>query len=199
MSDKPQWLVREDAGVPVLVALALRQELGIRVPADLPSLRDRAVRPPDAPEAGAELERQWLAYWEMTVEPRAHRASVPLELVDGFDTLVALPAEGADELRAAIAPHGPSVVAYAREAQSRYARSISSGGDAYRAYAGAIAEYERDTGRRAHSFELNVHVLPFTQRGIWWIGALSVAVTDGLRRDVVAFDDAIRPVIAELA
>ena len=54
-------------------------------------------------------------------------------------------------------------------------------------------------GRRAHSFELNVQVLPFSQRGIWWIGALSVAVTDGLRRDVVAFDAAIRPVIAELA
>ena len=44
-----------------------------------------------------------------------------------------------------------------------------------------------------------MQVLPFAQRGIWWIGALSVAVTDGLRRDVVAFDAAMRPVIAELA
>jgi hypothetical protein len=42
-------------------------------------------------------------------------------------------------------------------------------------------------------------VLPFSQRGIWWIGSLSVAVTDSLRRDVVAFDAAMRPVIAELA
>ena len=44
-----------------------------------------------------------------------------------------------------------------------------------------------------------MQVLPFSQRGIWWIGALTVAVTDGLRRDIVAFDAAIRPVIAELA
>ena len=44
-----------------------------------------------------------------------------------------------------------------------------------------------------------MQVLPLSQRGIWWIGDLTVAVTDGLRRDVVAFDSAIRPVIAELA
>jgi hypothetical protein len=44
-----------------------------------------------------------------------------------------------------------------------------------------------------------VQVLPFSQRGIWWIGSLSVAVTDSLRRDVGAFDAAMRPVIAELA
>ena len=199
MADKPQWLVREDAGVPVLVALALRQDLGIREPADLPPLRDRAPRAPDAPEASPELGRQWLAYWEMTVEPMAHPSDVPLELIDGFDMVVALPARGADELRAAILPLGPSALAYAREVQARYARSISGAGDAYRAYAGAIAEHEREVGRRAHSFELNVHVLPLAQRGIWWIGAMSVAVTDGLRRDVVAFDAAIRPVIAELA
>ena len=72
-------------------------------------------------------------------------------------------------------------------------------GDSYRAYASAIAEHERQVGRRAHSFELNVQVLPLTQRGVWWIGSLTIAVTDGLRGDVVAFDAAIHPIIAELA
>ena len=62
-----------------------------------------------------------------------------------------------------------------------------------------IAEYERQVGRRAHSFELNVQVLPLTQRGVWWIGSLTIAVTDGLRGDVAAFDAAIHPIIAELA
>ncbi|MGM1018167.1 MAG: zinc-binding alcohol dehydrogenase [Actinomycetota bacterium] len=201
MADKPQWLIREDAGVPVLVALALRQALGVRAPEDLPSLRDREVRAPDAIEAGPAVERQWRDYWNMTVEPRAHRASVPLELIDGFDTLVALPTTGAEELRTAIAPHAASVMQYAERAHARYVDTMKTAGDggAYRAYASAIAEFERDIGRRAHSFELNVQVLPFSQRGIWWIGALTVAVTDGLRRDVVAFDGAIRPVIAELA
>lgn len=201
MADKPQWLIREDASVPVLVALALRQALGIRVPDDLPTLRDLPVRAPDAAEATSAVEKQWRDYWDMTVEPRAHRSGVPLELVDGFDTLVALPASGAEELQAKIVVHAASALRYARDAHDRYVKSMKShtGGDAYRAYASAIAEFERDIGRRAHSFELNVQVLPFSQRGIWWIGDLTVAVTDGLRRDIVAFDSAIRPVIAELA
>jgi hypothetical protein len=201
MSDKPQWLIREDASVAVIVALALRQRLGIRAPAELPALRDLPVRAPDADDTAPALEAQWLSYWDMTVEPRAHHSGVPLELIDGFDTLVALPASGATELAEAITPHAASVVDYARATHDRYVASVKShtGGDAYRAYASAIAEFERDIGRRAHSFELNVQVLPFTQRGIWWIGELTVAVTDGLRRDIVAFDAAIGPVIAELA
>ncbi len=201
MSDKPQWLIREDASVSVLVALALRQTLGIRTPEDLPALRDLPVRAPDAADASPAVEAQWRDYWDMTVEPRAHPSGVPLELIEGFDTLVALPASGAEQLAAAIAPHAETAVRYARAAHDRYVGSMKShtGGDAYRAYASAIAEFERDIGRRAHSFELNVQVLPFSQRGIWWVGALTVAVTDGLRRDVVAFDGAIRPVIAELA
>ncbi|HCS60745.1 MAG TPA: zinc-binding alcohol dehydrogenase [Microbacterium sp.] len=201
MADKPQWLIREDAGVSVIVALALRQMLGIRVPEDIPALRDLQVRAPDAVDASAALEAQWRNYWDMTVEPRAHPSEGPLELVEGFETLVALPSTGADELRAAIAPLAEPVLRYAQDAHARYFASMNTatGGDSYRAYASAIAEFEREIGRRAHSFELNVHVLPFSQRGIWWIGALTVAVTDGLRRDVVAFDSAIRPVISELA
>ncbi len=201
MADKPQWLIREDASVPVLVALVLRQALGIRSPLDLPGLRDLPLRAADAPDAAAPLEEQWRDYWDMTVEPRAHRSEVPLELIEGFDTLVALPASGAEELTTAVGPFAASALRYARAAHDRYLSSMKShtGGDAYRAYASAIAEFERDIGRRAHSFELNVQVLPFTQRGVWWIGDLTVAVTDGLRRDIVAFDAAIRPVIAELA
>lgn len=199
MVDKPQWLIREDAGTSVLVALALRQLLGIRAPEDLPTLRGLEVRRPEADDAADALEEQWREYWDMTVEPRAHRSEVPLELIDGFDTLVALPTTGAEDLRDAIVPHAATALRYAQDAHNRYVDSVSSSGGAYRAYASAIAEFERAIGRRAHSFELNVQVLPFTQRGIWWIGALSVAVTDGLRRDVVAFDAAMRPVIAELA
>lgn len=201
MSDRPQWLIREDASVPVLVALALRQSLGIRAPEELPALRDLPARGPEDSDAVAALEEQWIAYWDMTVEPRAHHAGVPLELVDGFKTVVALPATGADELRDAISPLGETALAYARSAHANYSTSMQpgKGANAYRAYASAIAEFERSIGRRAHSFELNVQVLPFTQRGIWWIGDLSVAVTDSLRRDVVAFDAAIRPIITELA
>jgi len=195
----PEWVVREDAGLPVLVALYLRQILGIRTPEELPHLRGvPAVQPLGEYDDAAALERQWRAYWEMTVEPQAHPSPVPLELVPGFDMLVALPTEGFDELTAAIAPHGVDAVAYARSMHERYRAGIGTGAS-YRAYASAIAQHERSAGRRAHSFELNVQVLPFGQRGVWWIGALTIAVTDGLRGDVVAFDAAIGPVIADIA
>ncbi|MCK6066367.1 MULTISPECIES: zinc-binding alcohol dehydrogenase [Microbacterium] len=195
----PEWVIREDAGQPVLVALYLRQALGIRSPDELPHLRGAPPRiehnRPD--DLQALLERQWRAYWAMTVEPQAHPSPEPLDLVDGFDTLVALPSS-AGALRNAIMPYSESAVGFARTAHERY-RVNAKPGVSYRAYASAIAEHERQVGRRAHSFELNVQVLPLSQRGVWWIGSLTVAVTDGLRGDVVAFDAAIHPIIAELA
>ncbi len=200
---RPEWLIREDASQPVLLALYLRQMLGLRSPEELPSLRGAPTARPERPEhEQALLERQWRAYWAMTVEPQAHPSAVPLELVPGFATMLALPADGAEELRAAVAPFGQDAVAFARDAHAAYVARESgnhTGAASYRVYASVIAEHERQVGRRAHSFELNVQVLPLAQRGLWWIGALTVAVTDGLRRDVAAFDAAIHPIIAELA
>lgn len=197
----PEWVVREDAAPPATVALYLRQVLGIRSPEELPHLRGIDATPPErAADEQSEIERQWRAYWAMTVEPLAHPSPVPLDLVAGFDTLVALPTEGFDLLEREMLPHAASAVAFARDVQSRYsARTGSAGSAAYRAYAGALAQHERRVGRRAHSFELNVQVLPLSQRGVWWIGSLTIAVTDGLRSDVVAFDAAIAPIIAEIA
>jgi hypothetical protein len=198
----PEWVIREDASQPVLIALYLRQVLGIRSPDELPQLRGIPPRsvPERADDDQALLERQWREFWAMTVEPQAHPSPVPLELIDGFETLVALPEDASAHLRAAIAPHAAAAVSYARDASARYrSEAAAKPGVSYRAYASAIAEHERQVGRRAHSFELNVQVLPLTQRGVWWIGSLTVAVTDGLRGDVVAFDTAIHPIIAELA
>ncbi|WP_374197609.1 MULTISPECIES: zinc-binding alcohol dehydrogenase [Microbacterium] len=202
MAGQPEWVIREDAAMPVLVALYLRQVCGIRAPDELPALRrvagyDGAPRPDDRQ---ALLEREWREFWAMSVEPLAHPSPVPLELVDGFDDLLALPVGRAEALREAITPHASDALAFARHAHARYnAEGASRPGVSYRAYASAIAEHERRVGRRAHSFELNVQVLPLAQRGVWWIGSLTVAVTDGLRSDVVAFDTAIHPIIAELA
>lgn len=193
-------MIREDASVAVVLALALRQACAIRSPEELPQLRGlpapSATRDADAQ---AVLEGQWREYWAMTVEPQAHRYPGPLELVDGFETHAALPVEGFDALRAEIAGH-TELLAYARKVHERHSSdSLGRSGVAYRAYAGAIAQHERAVGRRAHSFELNVQILPLTQRGVWWIGDLTIAVTDGLRSDVVAFDAAIHPIIAQLA
>ncbi|MGZ0712084.1 zinc-binding alcohol dehydrogenase (plasmid) [Coraliomargarita sp. W4R53] len=198
-SGHPEWLIREDAGQQILLALYLRQALGIRSVAELPSLRGIPSRTNDrAAPAQATLEQQWRVLWDMTVEPETHVSPSPLELVDGFETLLALPAAGSAELRDAIGPFAAEALAFSQSAHARYRKDAGSG-VSYRAYASAIAEYERRIGRRAHSFELNVQVLPLSQRGVWWIGSLTIAVTDGLRGDVVAFDAAINPIIAELA
>lgn len=195
----PQWRISEEAGVPVLLALYVRQALGLRSPEELPYLRGAPAVPVERAESEqALLERQWREFWAMTVEPQAHPSPGPLELVDGFGTLVALPASGADELRAAMTPLAEAARAFAESVNDRHSRHTDPG-TSYRGYASAIAEFERTSGRRAHSFELNVQVLPLQQRGVWWIGSLTVAVTDGLRGDVVAFDAAISPIIAELA
>lgn len=196
----PERVIREDANVAVILALALRQLIGVRSPEELPPLRGLPSNEVERDAVEQErLEQQWREYWTMTVEPQAHHASGPLELVDGFETYVALPVEGFDDLRTAIAPH-TSAVTFARAAHDRYAGSAPGrSGVSYRAYAAAIAQHEREVGRRAHAFELNVQILPLSQRGLWWIGSLTIAVTDGLRSDVVAFDAAIHPIIAELA
>ncbi|MCM3501232.1 zinc-binding alcohol dehydrogenase [Microbacterium sp. P26] len=199
---QPEWVIREDAAQSVLVALYLRQVIGIRAPEELPALR-RVPTPltvSRSDDAQARLEREWRGYWAMTVEPQAHPSPVPLELIDGFDTLVTLPEGRAEALRAAIDDHADDAVEFARLSHDRYSREAAARpGVSYRAYASAIAAHERIVGRRAHSFELNVQVLPLAQRGVWWIGSLTVAVTDGLRGDVAAFDTAIHPIIAELA
>ena len=65
--------------------------LGIRSPEELPHLRGIPLRANDrSDEAQATLERQWREFWAMTVEPQAHPSPVPLQLVDGFDMVLAL-------------------------------------------------------------------------------------------------------------
>ncbi|WP_370296457.1 zinc-binding alcohol dehydrogenase [Agromyces sp. LHK192] len=194
-------MIRENASRSVLLALYLREALAIASPVELPHLRDigatGAALPVDRQDL---LERQWREWWAMTVEPEAHPSPVPLELVPAFDTEIALPTTGAEELAAAIVPHAEASRAWADWAHDQYRNaSASRRGDSYRAYAGSIAEHEREVGRRAHSFELNVQVVPLVSPGVWWIGSMTVAVTDSLRADAAAFDDAIHPIIAELA
>ncbi|GAA2034647.1 hypothetical protein GCM10009819_18740 [Agromyces tropicus] len=198
----PSWVIRENASTGALIALYLREVLGIASPAELPRLRDigpigDASRDIDAHDV---LEKQWREWWSMTVEPEEHPSPVPLELVDEYGTAVALPVSGAELLAEAIRPHAEAATAWAEWAHERYrTASAARSGDTYRAYAGSIAEHEREVGRRAHSFELNVEVLPLAASGIWWIGRKTVAVTDSLRSDAAAFDVAIHPIIAELA
>ncbi|MWB97283.1 zinc-binding alcohol dehydrogenase [Agromyces seonyuensis] len=195
------WVIREDAGRPVLLALYLREVLGIGAPVALPRLRGvGATSPPSDDLRALALEAQWLDLWAMTIEPEQHPSPVPLALVDEYGTGLALATSGAAELTAAVPRHAEAARAWVEWSHQRYTSdSRSRRGDAYRAYAGTIAQHERVVGRRAYSFELNVQVLPFDQTGVWWIGTNSIAVTDSLRSDAAAFDAALHPIIAQLA
>src|SRR6478736_4124921 len=136
----PSWVIRENASHAVLVALYLREVLAIASPVELPRLRGLGPvgerLPTDRQDA---LERQWRAWWAMTVEPEAHPSEIPL------------PATGSEELRLAIAGHADGARAWADRAHEQYRSAASARhGDSYRAYAGTIAEHEREVGRRAH-------------------------------------------------
>ena len=58
----PEWVIREDAGQPVILALYLRQVLGIRSPDELPHLRGIPPRVNDRDEQTQALLRM-LAFW----------------------------------------------------------------------------------------------------------------------------------------
>lgn len=190
MVDKPQWLVRGKPGSRCS-SRSRCVSAWDRIPASLPTLRDHPLRAFDDGEADDALERQWRAYWEIAVEPETPASATPLELIDGFDTIVALPAVGAERLCAPRSPPGGRRGAVRERAQQRYTRSVSGTGDPLPGVrGGAHGVRARHRAPRA-LFELNVHVLPLVQRGIWRIGAFSVAVTDSLRRPV-DFDTAIR-------
>ena len=202
MSDDAQsrWVIREEASQAIIIALYVRQALGIRGQHELPTLRNAPIA--DSAPSHAErdaLEHQWRQYWNMTVEPLAHTHAGPLDLVDGFSHFVALPVTGADELRAALVPLAPAARAYAAQATQRYLEESSRrGGESRRPYVNAISAAHRATGRPMPDFELTVEVPPLSQRGVWWIGTLTVAITDSVRSDVVAFDSALATVVEKL-
>ena len=92
-----------------------------------------------------------------------------------------------------------AAMAYATQAGQRYFdESSRRGGEARRPYVNAISMLRRTSGRSAQDFELNVEVLPLSQRGVWWKGSLTIAITDSVRSDVVAFDSALAAVVDEL-
>ena len=84
----PSWVIRENASTAVLLALYLREVLGIASPAELPRLRDVGRVGPGGPrdvDAHDALEKQWREWWVMTVEPEEHPSPVPLESVAHFE------------------------------------------------------------------------------------------------------------------
>jgi hypothetical protein len=59
--------------------------------------------------------------------------------------------------------------------------------------------FAEEFGRPVHPFRLDVEIVPTAERGIWWIGQHTVAVSADLRSDPDAYVAALRPIVAMLA
>ena len=178
------WRATEGASREVLVALYVRDALGIVDPSGLPRLLGTGL--PDAVElSNPMLGWAWARWWASIVEPASEMPEPPEELLDAW--------------RSAIGRHLDSARTYAAIAHDdhgiRSAEAALAGGDL--ALTELVAEREAETGRVA-SFDLRIEVLPLAEWGMWWIGEAAIAVDEGLRHDTAAYREAMRPIVERL-
>lgn len=191
------WQVNEDCTPELLVALYLRDALGIDDPSGLPRLLGTGL--PAIRATDGELAAWWLRWWRTVLDPEQSEGwGVPLELVDHHPT-VALPVEGAEIFVEAIRPHLDNAEIWAEVVsalyQERGMRRVQRDG---LLWADAVRDREAELGRNTGFFRLRVEVLPLTTAGIWWIGERAIAVDDALRDDADAYRAALKPVIDRL-
>jgi len=175
------WRAREDASHPVLVALYLRDALGVPDVSGLPRLRGTGlpvVEPPDMRTSWT-----WMRWWMTVVEDDDPR----------FPVL----AEDDDATGRAVGRHLDS----ARTWASVVHRAYNEGGPTRQDLTLNDVVHERETelGRAARPFRLRIEVLPLVEPGLWWIGESAIAVDESVRAEPVLYADALRPVIEQLA
>jgi hypothetical protein len=179
------WRATEGASREVLVALYVRDALGILDPSGLPRLLGTGLHEGDAapdPTVGW----AWTRWWASIVEPGSTVPDPPDELLDPW--------------RVAMRRHLDSARTYAAIAHDDHGirtaeRMMAGNGDL--TLTELVAAREAETGRAA-DFDLRIEVLPLESRGIWWIGETAVAVAEQLREDVPAYRQALRPIVARL-
>jgi hypothetical protein len=175
------WLATEDASVPVLTVLYLRDALGIVDPGGLPRLEGTGLPEVDPPDA--RIGWAWARWWISTVEADRPGFAVLPELDDAFGALIG---RHLDSARAW------AQVAHQVAGERAAARRDLTLGD-------VVREREQELGRRAHPFRLRIEVLPLAEPGLWWIGESAIAVDESVRAEPVLYADALRPVIEQLA
>ena len=185
MAGGSPWRASEGASREVLVALYVRDALGIVDPSGLPRLLGTGL-PDVAPLSDPRLGWAWTRWWAGIVEPASQMPEPPEDVLDAW--------------RSAIGRHLDSARTYAAIAHDDHGiRSaelmIAGGGDL--TLTELVTEAEADAGRTA-AFDLRIEVLPLAEWGIWWIGEAAIAVDEGLRSDVPAYRDALRPIVERL-
>jgi hypothetical protein len=175
------WLVTEDASVPVLTVLYLRDALGIVDPGGLPRLEATGLPPTEPPDP--RVGWAWTRWWISTIEADRPRFALLPEFDDAFE--------------GAIRRHLDSARAWAQVAHRVYGERAAGRHDL--TIQAVVREREAELGRRARPFRLRIEVLPLVEPGLWWIGENAVAVDEAVRAEPVLYADALRPVIEQLA
>ena len=178
------WRASEDASRDVLVALYLRDALGIVDPSGLPRLLGTglpAVPPPDDVVGWA-----WTRWWVSVIEPDQNMPELPDDI--------------AERWQPALRRHLDDARTFAGVAHDEYSihtmeRMMADGGDL--TITELVAEREAEIGRVAE-FGLRIEILPLTTAGIWWIAESAIAVDEQLRDDLPSYRAALRPIIERL-
>ncbi len=179
-----RWETREDSSREVLVALYLRDALGIVDPSGLPRLLGTGLG--DVPEADPRLSFGWLRWWIPLIEPDARGWELP---------------DGDDAFSAAVRRHLDDARAWATVAHEQYngaaiGRMQRPSGDLV--LPELVAERAATLGRPPHPFRLRIEVLPLSESGAWWIGDGAIAVDDTTRDEPILYRDALAPIVAQI-
>jgi hypothetical protein len=177
---EPRWEWQEDASREVLVALYLRDALGIVDPSGVPRLRGTALDiPPPPPDPVAWW---WMRWWISVVDGRSWPA----------------PPTGGETFDRLVKRHLDAARAYAELMSDVVEVELIAD-----AAAPSVVDEElallRDRPRGGPSFlDLRIEVLPLEESGVWLIGERTLAVDDRLRADREAYRAAIRPILEQL-
>jgi hypothetical protein len=186
-SRAPRWEIVEDASRDVLVALYLRDALGIVDPSGLPRMLGTGLPEPDeASVASPGLTFSWLRWWIPLIEPDA---GAHWQLPDDDGVFAGLVRRHLDSARAW------ATVAHEQYNGSAIARMQRPDDDVI---PGLIGEREAALGRASRPFRLRIEVLPLAASGAWVIGDDVVAVDDTTRNEPILFRDAIESLVAQL-
>ena len=181
--DRAGWDAREDASRQVLVALYLRDALGIVDPSGLPRMLGTGLAPTVEP-ADPRLAFGWMRWWIPLIEPDAPGWGLP---------------DGDDPFSLAVRRHLDDARAWATVAHEQYNGSaIARMQNPDTVLPELVAEREAALGRASRDWRLRIEVLPLAASGIWWIGDGTIAVDDTTRDEPILYRDALAPVVAQL-
>ena len=184
---RSHWEVSEDASREVLVALYLRDALGIVDPSGLPRMLGTGL--PEVEPAEPAMAFGWLRWWIPLIEPDARGWGLPDDGDPGSDAFAAAVRRHLDSARAW------ATVAHEQQNGSFIAR-MQRGDDS--GVAELVRDQEAALGRASRPFRLRVEVLPLAASGIWWIGDDAIAVDETTRNEPILYRDAMAPIVAAL-